>query len=44
MSHLIGSHTTIEEVEAVAETSGAKMLVLSHLAPTINPDSRWRTN
>jgi ribonuclease BN (tRNA processing enzyme) len=42
VAHLLGSHTTIEEVGPVAEAAGAHTLVLSHLAPTINPTHRWR--
>lgn len=40
--HLLISHTTIEQVgRDVAEPAGAKNLVLSHLVPGNNPDSRW---
>ena len=40
--HLLISHTTIEQVgRDVAEPAGAKNLVLTHLAPGNNPDSRW---
>jgi ribonuclease BN (tRNA processing enzyme) len=42
VNHLIGSHTTIEEVGAVAEAACARTLVLSHLVPTNNPERRWR--
>lgn len=41
--HLLASHTTIEQVgRDVAEPSGAKNLVLSHLVPATTPDRRWR--
>ena len=40
--HLIASHTTIEQVgKDVGERAGAKNLVLTHLAPSDNPDGRW---
>jgi len=32
-AHLLNSHTTIEDVGAVAEQANAKTLVLSHIAP-----------
>jgi ribonuclease BN (tRNA processing enzyme) len=41
VGHLLESHTTIEDVGAVAERAGARRLVLTHLAPQDNPDSRW---
>jgi ribonuclease BN (tRNA processing enzyme) len=41
--HLIGAHTTIEQVgRDVAEPAGVKNLVLSHLVPGNNPASAWR--
>jgi ribonuclease BN (tRNA processing enzyme) len=40
--HLLASHTTIEQVgRDVAEAAGVKHLVLSHLVPGNNPESRW---
>lgn len=40
--HLIVSHTTIEQVgRDVAGPAGVKNLVLTHLAPSDNPDGRW---
>ena len=41
VNHLVGSHTTIEEVGAVAERAGAGTLVLNHLVPADNPHRRW---
>jgi ribonuclease BN (tRNA processing enzyme) len=41
VGHLLESHTTIEDVGPVAERAGARRLVLTHLAPENNPDSRW---
>ncbi len=41
VGHLLESHTTIEDVGPVAERAGAGTLVLNHLAPVTNPDSRW---
>ncbi|EYS93718.1 hydrolase [Cupriavidus sp. SK-4] len=40
--HLIESHTAVEAVGAVAQASGVKTLVLSHLAPADSSESRWR--
>lgn len=41
--HLLGSHTTIEQVgRDVAEPAGVKSLVLSHLVPATTKQSRWR--
>ncbi|MGP4029885.1 MBL fold metallo-hydrolase [Actinomadura sp. 3N407] len=41
--HLLASHTSIEQVgRDVAEPTGAKNLVLSHLVPPNNPADRWR--
>jgi ribonuclease BN (tRNA processing enzyme) len=42
LDHLLGSHTTIEAVGPVAERANAGTLVLNHLAPPANPESRWR--
>jgi ribonuclease BN (tRNA processing enzyme) len=42
ISHLLNSHTTIEQVGPVAEAAGVKTLVLSHLAPANNPRRRWQ--
>jgi ribonuclease BN (tRNA processing enzyme) len=39
--HLLSSHTTIEQVGAVAERAGVAMLVLNHLVPADNPHERW---
>ncbi len=41
VNHLLRSHTTIEEVGAVAERAGAGTLVLNHLVPADNPHRRW---
>ncbi len=40
--HLLEAHTAVEAVGAVGQASGAKMLVLSHLAPADSTESRWR--
>jgi ribonuclease BN (tRNA processing enzyme) len=39
--HLVSSHTTIEQVGAVAERAGVATLVLNHLVPADNPRERW---
>ncbi|MEJ8859917.1 hypothetical protein WKW79_35585 [Variovorax robiniae] len=39
--HLLYSHTTVEDVGAVAEAANAKTLVLSHLAPADGSPARW---
>jgi ribonuclease BN (tRNA processing enzyme) len=39
--HLLASHTTIEQVGGVAERAGVGTLVLTHLVPGDNPQSRW---
>jgi ribonuclease BN (tRNA processing enzyme) len=39
--HLLGAHTTIEQVGPVAEAAGARTLVLSHFGPANNPRGRW---
>ena len=41
VNHLLGSHTPIEEVGAVAERAGVETLVLNHLVPADNPPERW---
>lgn len=40
--HLLEAHTAVEAVGAVAQASGVKTLVLSHLAPADSTESRWR--
>lgn len=41
-AHLLGSHTTIEQVGAeVAEPAGVGELILTHLVPANNPVERW---
>ena len=42
LNHLLGAHTTINQVGQVAEQAGAKTLVLTHLVPGNNPDGRWQ--
>jgi ribonuclease BN (tRNA processing enzyme) len=42
VDHLLGSHTTIEDVGKVAERAGARTLVLNHFVPSDNPNRRWR--
>jgi len=39
--HLLEAHTTVEAVGAVAQASGVKTLVLSHLAPDGSSEARW---
>ena len=41
LGHLLESHTTIEDIGAVAQRVGAAKTVLSHMVPLNNPDSRW---
>jgi ribonuclease BN (tRNA processing enzyme) len=41
IKHLLGVHTLIEDVGAVAESAAAKSLVLTHLVPPHTPYSRW---
>jgi ribonuclease BN (tRNA processing enzyme) len=41
VNHLLGSHTTIEQVGDVAERAGAGTLVLNHLVPADNQHRRW---
>lgn len=40
--HLLEAHTAVEAVGGVAQASGVKTLVLSHLAPADSTESRWR--
>ncbi|MHA6631506.1 MBL fold metallo-hydrolase [Pseudonocardia sichuanensis] len=40
-THLLESHTTIDQVGPVAEAARVGTLVLSHLAPAHNPPERW---
>lgn len=42
LHHLLAAHTTIEDVGTVAERAGVGTLVLNHLAPGNNDDSRWQ--
>ncbi|WP_457190518.1 MBL fold metallo-hydrolase [Nocardioides sp. P5_E3] len=42
LNHLLGAHTTVEQVGAVAQAAGAKTLVLNHFVPGELPRSRWR--
>ncbi|MFI7480890.1 MBL fold metallo-hydrolase [Kocuria sp. M1R5S2] len=39
--HLVGAHTTIEDVGDVAERAGVKKLVLNHLVPGNWPVEQW---
>ena len=39
--HLLSSHTSIEQVGAVAERAGVETLVLNHFVPADNPHRRW---
>ena len=41
LGHLLGSHTTIEDLAGVGQRSGAKKTVLTHIVPVDIPDSRW---
>jgi ribonuclease BN (tRNA processing enzyme) len=41
IQHLLGSHTTIEQVGPVGDEAGVGSLVLSHLGPATNPRRRW---
>jgi ribonuclease BN (tRNA processing enzyme) len=42
-AHLLGAHTTIEQVgRDVAEPAQAKNLVLTHLVPATSPESNWQ--
>jgi ribonuclease BN (tRNA processing enzyme) len=42
VAHLLGSHTSIEQVGPVADRAGATTLVLSHLVPANNPVANWQ--
>ena len=39
--HLVGAHTTIEDVGGIAERAGVKKLVLNHLVPGNWPVEEW---
>jgi ribonuclease BN (tRNA processing enzyme) len=41
LGHLLGSHTTIEDLAGVGQRSRAKRMVLTHIVPLDIPDSRW---
>jgi ribonuclease BN (tRNA processing enzyme) len=41
LGHLLESHTVIEDVGGVGERAGARKLVLNHMVPVTNPESRW---
>ena len=41
VNHLLRSHTSIEQVGAVAERAGVGTLVLNHFVPADNPRERW---
>ena len=41
LNHLLGAHTTVEQVGSVAQAAGAKTLVLNHFVPGELPTSRW---
>lgn len=40
--HLLGAHTEVTDVGAIAEEAGVGTLVLSHLVPGNWPERRWR--
>jgi ribonuclease BN (tRNA processing enzyme) len=40
--HLIGAHTTIEDIGGIAEQAGVKKLVLNHLVPGNWPVEEWQ--
>ncbi|MFI0368887.1 MBL fold metallo-hydrolase [Actinomadura sp. 1N219] len=42
INHMIGAHTTTEQVGKVARRAGARKLVLNHFTPGHLPDGRWR--
>ncbi|RSN66945.1 MBL fold metallo-hydrolase [Actinomadura sp. WAC 06369] len=42
VNHMIGAHTTSEQVGRVARDAGARRLVLHHFVPGGLPDGRWR--
>lgn len=41
LNHLLGAHTTVEQVGSVAQAAGAKTLVLHHFVPGDLPRARW---
>ena len=41
IQHLLGAHTTVEDVGGVAERAGARTLVLNHLVPPYTPTRVW---
>lgn len=41
LNHLLGAHTTVEQVGMVAAEANAKTLVLNHFVPGELPDGRW---
>lgn len=42
LNHLVGAHTTVEQVGAVAQAANAKALVLNHFVPGELPLGRWQ--
>lgn len=42
INHMIGAHTTTEQVGKVAQRAGARRLVLNHFSPGHLQDGRWR--
>ncbi|QCU79232.1 MBL fold metallo-hydrolase [Citricoccus sp. SGAir0253] len=40
--HLIGAHTTIQDIGSIAEQAGVKKLVLNHLVPGNWPVEEWK--
>jgi len=42
VQHLLGSHTSIEQVGPVGDRAGAGTLVLTHLVPANNPVATWQ--
>lgn len=42
LNHMLGAHTTIEQVGKVAQDAGARTLVVNHFVPGHLPDSTWR--
>ncbi|EHR53059.1 metal-dependent hydrolase, beta-lactamase superfamily III [Saccharomonospora marina XMU15] len=41
LRHVLGAHTTIEQVGPLAERAGVRTLVLNHFVPVSTPPSRW---
>ena len=41
MHHMNADHSPIEDVGRIAQEAGVKMLVLSHLSPSIAPEAKW---